>query len=137
MELGYLTHIVFRVLQRPNSDATQPSSYRVQVLVSPGIQHHQIVCDAATASARWQLDATPAENAQEMLDALTAAQPLILASSSDLTLEEVDTFLAGVLSSSDDEHTEGYASATKSDKKGKKSGAKKGGGSRAACESIR
>ena len=30
MELGYLTHIVFRVLQTPRSDPTEASSYRVQ-----------------------------------------------------------------------------------------------------------
>ena len=52
IELGYLTHIVFRVLQRPN--AGKPSSYRVRVLVSPGITH-TIVCDAAEHADQWQL----------------------------------------------------------------------------------
>lgn len=87
IELGYLTHIVFRVLSKHKPAADKPpptatrtadnlelseprparqqsasepppeataaanpaSSYVVQILVSPGIDHHQIVCDAATS----------------------------------------------------------------------------------------
>ena len=156
IELGYLTHIVFRVLQRPNTDQSKPSSYRVQVLVSPGIHHHTIVCDAAEHADQWQLGGGgggggggvvakaeageggagssvgadgmagksaeggagsggeggaeggagsgsegsgegSGEGAQALFDALKPTQAMILASSSDLTLEEVDTFLTHVL----------------------------------------
>ena len=44
IELGYLTHIVIRVLLRRRADASSPSAYCVQVLVSPGIEHHNTVC---------------------------------------------------------------------------------------------
>merc|ERR1712087_836152 len=37
LELCYLTHVVFRVLHKTNLDANEPSSYAVQVLVSPGV----------------------------------------------------------------------------------------------------
>ena len=96
IELGYLTHIVFRVLQRPDTDAMRPSSYRVQVLVSPGIHHHGIVCDAATHDEHWQCGGASTTGAL-FNEALKASQPFVVASSSDLTLEEVDHFLTHVL----------------------------------------
>ena len=151
IELGYLTHIVFRVLQRPNTDQSKPSSYRVQVLVSPGIHHHAIATPQSTPtsgnSEQGEAEAEAArrkaggkapssvgadgragksaeggagsggegggeggagsgsegsgegsgEGAQALFDALKPTQAMILASSSDLTLEEVDTFLTHVL----------------------------------------
>ena len=35
--LGYLTQLLFRVLYRTGEDETQPASYTVQILVSPGV----------------------------------------------------------------------------------------------------
>ena len=35
--LGYLTQLLFRVLYRKGEDETRPSSYTVQILVSPGV----------------------------------------------------------------------------------------------------
>ena len=43
VELSYLTHIVLRVLMNKQQSPRKKSSYRVQVLVSPGIDHHQRV----------------------------------------------------------------------------------------------
>ena len=106
IELSYLTHIVLRVLLRPQSDANAPASYCVQVLVSPGIQHHTTVCDAAVHAEQWQLGAHDDARAA-LFDALTSSQPLVLASSADLTLEEVDTFIKHVLE--DTEYGQEYA----------------------------
>jgi len=154
VELGYLTHIVFRVLAKrpprkpakPSADAdllaalesvregrqvesaaaetdhaasnqsasndsasnnsasnnsasnnsasnNSASAYVVQILVSPGIDHHQVVCDWSAIDARDGARAAPRQG----IDALSAAQEVILASSPDLTLEEVDQFLSHVL----------------------------------------
>ena len=87
-ELSYLTHLVFRVLYkgpRRDRDST-PASYVVQVLVSPGIDHHSLLCRAANG----QLDGT-------LHEGLSAAQEPLLASSDDLTLEQMDRFLTHVL----------------------------------------
>jgi len=124
VELGYLTHIVFRVLAKrqplkpaqPNADAdllaaisgsetpdsdhaasskpvsnSSAAAYVVQILVSPGIDHHQVVCDWSGIHAIDGAPPTPSQGA------LSAAQEVILASSPDLTLEEVDQFLSHVL----------------------------------------
>lgn len=101
IELSYLTHIVFRVLQKPASDPRAASSFRVQVLVSPGIQHHQSVCDYASLGSEW--GSGSAEDVESMLEGLRSTQPLVLASSPDLTLEEVDTFLGHALAASEED----------------------------------
>ena len=101
IELGYLTHIVFRVLLRPRADPGSKANYVVQVLVSPGISHHSIVCDAATHTGQWQYG-SHADINTALFDALKASQQLVLASSADLTLEEIDKFFAHILESHED-----------------------------------
>ena len=134
IELGYLTHIVFRVLQKPASDPTEASSFRVQVLVSPGIQHHHIVCDAATASAQWQCASTH-DGTEELLEALKATQPLVLASSADLTLDEMESFLSSVLAAQDEEDDDQAPTDVSRASSGPSAGASGGEGSRSgsAC----
>ena len=75
------------------------------MLISPGIAHHSVVCDAATDTEQWQPGQLQA--AKEALnEAPQPSMPLVLASSSDLTLEEVDRFLEHVLAN-DASDTEG------------------------------
>jgi hypothetical protein len=62
-----------------------------QVLGSEGIAHHGVVSEAALAGMH-----THSDN-ELLLDELKKAQSLELASSADLTLEEVDSFLSHVL----------------------------------------
>ena len=122
MELGYLTHIVFRVLLKNEKGATGPrasrvpsggegeangcepidptkkASYVVQVLASPGIEHHQRVCDASAES--YSLGAGQLqpgrEREQKLFEQLSEAAPMLMASSDDLTLEEVNDFFTQV-----------------------------------------
>jgi len=95
VELSYLTHIVLRVLLNKQQSPRKKSSYRVQVLVSPGIDHHQSVCDAAERMQSAPSEAAPAPAIVN--EALKYTEQLVLASSGDLTLEEVDSFLANIL----------------------------------------
>ena len=117
VELGYLTHIVLRVLLRKGMDEGAPTSYRVQVLVSPGIEHHDTVCETAAAQCKEPRHAAgaaadgtgqPAAGAAQVAAAAPAQEPLqytkqlMLASSGDLTLDEVDDFLAYITKDTDD-----------------------------------
>lgn len=74
IELSYLTHIVLRVLLRPGLDADKADSYRVQVLFSPGIQHHEPVCAAQDTTKA--ADGHPAEtiNRSELYEALQCVE---------------------------------------------------------------
>ena len=53
--LGYLTHLVFRVLHRRGEDEGQASSYTVQILVSPGVSLSEM--EAASPSKRGSVSA--------------------------------------------------------------------------------
>jgi hypothetical protein len=124
MELSYLSHIVFRVLLLPGTDPSMPLSYRVEVSVSPGIQHHSNVCDASVQAKEWTEEDSDEARAA-LYESLQPSQPLALASSSDLTLEQVDRFFASVLASESD--TEGASGV---DEKGMGSGVRPSGRSR-------
>jgi len=118
IELGYLTHIVLRVLLRPGKDASQPSSYRVQMLVSPGIEHHHTVCAAALEREgqpqAGSVEASAGDGSADLLnspattaicdeEALQSTPQLVLASSPDLSLADVESFLDHILADAPDE----------------------------------
>ena len=68
----------------------------MQVLVSPGIDHHDTVCDAALEDASQWADGYTGEASSRLFEALSPARLPIIASSNDLSLEEVDSFLAAL-----------------------------------------
>ena len=76
--LGYLTHLVFRVLHRRGEDEGQASSYTVQILVSPGVSLSEV--EASSPSGRGSVPQVHTE-------------PLLISSRPDLSLEDVDLFL--------------------------------------------
>ena len=116
-ELTYLAHIVFRVYLRPGPSATpsgqaspntgasprqdddgQPvdaSRYGVEVLVSPGVDFRQSICDAARRKGG------------KPRPSKAAARPAFIASSEDLTLDAVDRFIARVLAANEDAQSSG------------------------------
>ena len=107
VELGYLTHIVFRVLakhehKRPMGldgsvhGPDNASRYVVQLLLSPGIDHHHVVCNAASSGGGVGLSSGP------IAEALQDAKEAVLASSPDLTLDEIDKFLAEILATNEE-----------------------------------
>ena len=53
--LGYLTQLLFRVLYRKGEDETRPSSYTVQILVSPGVSLSEM--EASSPSKRGSVSA--------------------------------------------------------------------------------
>ena len=82
-------------------DTSLPSSYIVQVYASPGIDHHEKVCEAARSG-----------ESDALYETLQASAPMLMASSDDLTLEEVDNFLRHVLAAGSGESAGGSGSAS-------------------------
>jgi len=116
MEVGYLTHIVFRVLHRKRDtssrlsddnaaatkrdsprlqymDPSSKSSYTVQVLVSPGVSHHDAVFGAEEDKVEQMLSSS---------EAIRNTEHMILSSRDDLTLEEVDSFFSHFVGDGED-----------------------------------
>jgi len=83
MELCYLTHVVFRVLQRNGARADDKRSYSVQVLVSPGVNQDLRKGDSVSSVGG-------ATSRSEQVE----AQELTVSSRKDLTLEEIDRFIS-------------------------------------------
>ena len=85
LELGYLTHIVFRVLHKKGADPTAQSSYAVQVLVSPGVSAN-LSPDVAAAATKLHASAV------DRPDLLPSE--MFISSRDDLTLEDVERFFS-------------------------------------------
>jgi len=95
MELSYLMQVVFRVfLKRGARDPTSARSYVVQALISPGVNHHELIDDLARAQS-----APASQEAQRQQP--RPAEPPFIATSEDLTLEMVNDFLARLLAERD------------------------------------
>ena len=82
VELGYLTQIVLRVTHKTSVPLVhEPASYYVQVLVSPGIDHHEDVCEHAVEKDSWQHGSAASAAAPSSLhESLKVTEGLVLAS---------------------------------------------------------
>lgn len=93
--------IVFRVfLKRGTCDPKSANSYVVQALISPGVDHHQLIHDLARPTSKSSLPeaSQPASRIpMSRHGELRPAEPHFVATSEDLTLEMVNAFLARVL----------------------------------------
>jgi len=88
LDVGYLSHIVFRVLHKKNADPQVPSSYAVQVLVSQGVnQNMSAPSRGGPCQAEWH-------ERPELLPS-----DMFISSRDDLTLEDVDCFFSYFLRS--------------------------------------
>ena len=115
MALGYLTHIVFRVLYRKGEVEGRTESYTVQILVSPGVRLKDedpaaaaaaaaaptsaAAAAATSAAAAGSLAGSPAAAASTSSASEQAVQtePLMISSRRDLTLADVEAFLSSLL----------------------------------------
>ena len=82
--LGYLTQLLFRVLYRKGEDETRPSSYTVQILVSPGVSLSDV--DSVYEGSVFAPE-------EDLSEPQVHTEPLLISSRRDLTLEDVDLFL--------------------------------------------
>ena len=90
MELSYLMQIVFRVFLKPGTrDPTCAKCYIVQALISPGVNHNELIADLRSSSF------PPSQEAPHQQP--RPAEPHFVATSEDLTLEMVDEFLKRTL----------------------------------------
>jgi len=96
LELGYLTHIVFRVLHKKQADPNLPSSYAVQVLVSQGVrQHIQTPATTRPPSPSSAHLGEPCKTDCEWHERPELLpNDMFISSRDDLTLEDVDNFLS-------------------------------------------
>ena len=79
-----------QVFLKPGTrDPTSAKCYIVQALISPGVNHHQLIADlrGASASSLQEASRQPPR----------PAEPHFIATSEDLTLEMVDEFLKRTL----------------------------------------
>jgi len=101
MEPCYLTHIVFRLFHKRSRESASPSSYMVQLLVSPGVSHHDAVTEEVERG-QWQWHRGRAGRLSTS-NVIRDADTMQVYSQDGLTLEDVDQFLGRLLPATSDE----------------------------------